>query len=294
LEKNPTTEPGPHIEAQKKLESGDGRPGKLFSLRLGALWALGQKAKQEPEFRFYALYGRIYRKDTLAEAWKRVRANQGAPGVDGVTFDQIEHSSAGVDGFLEEIHESLKGKQYCPQAVKRVWIPKPDGRKRPLGIPTIRDRVVQAATLLIVEPIFEAGFEDCSYGYRPGRSAQQALTEIRGYMNAGYPAVYDADLKGYFDSIPHPQWMACLPARIADRSVLRLIRMWLQSPPPEGTPGETGQARGRAKGEPKQERDATGRNHIAAAGKRVPALVRPGIPARTGAVDGSQTGALCR
>ena len=246
MDENPTTVNGTHIETQKKLARGDGRSAKLFSLRQ----KLGHKAKQEPEFRFYALYGRIYREDTLAEAWRKARSNQGAPGVDGVTFDQIEHSSGGVDGFLAEIHESLKGKTYQPQAVKRVWIPKPDGRKRPLGIPTIRDRVVQTATKLIVEPIFEADFEDCSYGYRPGRSAQQALKEIEGHMKAGYQAVYDADLKGYFDSIPHPQMMACLHKRIADRNVLQLIRMWLEAPVVE-RPDKRG-------GEPKVSRSEKG------------------------------------
>ena len=206
--------------------NGLGLPETLFTLRQ----KLYRKAKREPTFRFYTLYGLIARLDVLEAAWALVAANDGGPGVDGVTIAALKTSPDGVQQLVQHLQHELQTKEYRPQAVRRVYIPKADGKQRPLGIPTVRDRVVQMAAKLILEPMFEADFLDASFGYRPGRSAHDALQEIVRRVQQGYSEIYDADLAAYFDSIPHDQLLKCVERRVADRQVLRLLRLWLTAP----------------------------------------------------------------
>jgi group II intron reverse transcriptase/maturase len=185
------------------------------------------KAKSEINFRFYALYDKIYRIDVLTEAWKRVRENHGSAGIDGQTIEDIE--KAGVEDFLKGIQQELRTGKYQPEPARRVYIPKPDGRQRPLSIPTIKDRVVQMALKIVIEPIFEADFEDNSYGYRPKRSPQQAVEEVYKYLNYGYNKVIDADLEDCFGTIPHQELLDMIARRIVDGRVLHLIKLFLKA-----------------------------------------------------------------
>ena len=187
------------------------------------------KAKREPTFRFYSLYDKICRPDILMFAYRLVKANRGKPGIDGVDFEEIEQDK-GLSEFLAELGQGLQEKSYQADPVRRVLIPKADGRQRPLGIPTIRDRVVQMATKLVIEPIFEADFIDHSYGFRPKRGQHDALDSIRKAMATGHTKIVDADLSKYFDSIPHAKLLKIVAERICDQSVLRLIKMWLKAP----------------------------------------------------------------
>src|ERR1700693_4863528 len=189
---------------------------------------LYRKAKAEPAFRFYLLYDKIHREDILRHAYALARANAGAPGRDGMTFARIEAS--GLERWLAGLREELVSKTYRPDPVRRVSIPKPDGGERPLGIPTIRDRVLQTAAKLVLEPICEADFEDNAYGYRPRRGAVDAVKDVHRHLCRGYSDVVDADLSKYFDNIPHRELMQCVARRIVDRHVLALIKMWLEAP----------------------------------------------------------------
>jgi len=190
--------------------------------------ALHDKAKGSPRFRFYALYDKVYRTDVLEFAYECCKANGGAPGVDDQTFDNIEEY--GLKRWLDELTQELKSRTYQPQPVRRVYIPKPDGKQRPLGVPAIKDRVAQMAAVLVLEPIFEADLQPEQYAYRPDRSALDAVKHVHKLLNTGHGQIVDADLSGYFDSIPHSDLLKSVARRVVDGAMLHLIKMWLEAP----------------------------------------------------------------
>ncbi len=187
---------------------------------------LYQKAKQERGYKFYVLYDKMFIPYMLRAAWKSVKANAGAPGVDNVTISEVE--AYGVENYLKELGEDLRKQAYTPQAVKRVMIPKANGGERPLGIPTVRDRIAQTVCKMILEPIYEADFEESSYGFRPGRSSKDAISAIKEHLKQDKTEVYDADLSKYFDTIPHDKLLITLKERISDSRILKLINKWLK------------------------------------------------------------------
>ena len=211
------------------------------------------KAKQEPAYRFYALHDKVWRADILSHAYRLVRANKGSPGVDGISFEVIEPTT-GIDAFLSELAQDLKEKTYPPKPVRRVMIPKADGSQRPLGIPTIRDRVAQMAVKRVIEPILEADFCPNSYGFRPKKSAHDAVDEIAEALHQGHTQVIDADLSKYFDSIPHAKLLAVVAERIVDGGILHLIKRWLKAPvigeDENGTRKNVGGGKANSKGTP--------------------------------------------
>jgi len=214
--------------------------------------ALHAKAKGSPGYRFYALYDKVYRADVVAEAYEQCRRNGGAAGIDGQTFEDIE--AYGLEQWLGELAQELREKRYRPQAVRRVYIPKPNGKQRPLGIPTVRDRVVQTAAVLVLEPIFEADLQPEQYAYRANRNALEAVGKVHSLVSTGHTEVVDADLSGYFDSIPHAELMKSVARRVSDRHLLHLIKMWLETPVEEiderGRPHRTTRNKDERRGTP--------------------------------------------